>query len=110
MDQKLVRDWVAALRGGNYKQCTGVLRKEGEGFCCLGVLCDISKKGAWTGINLRCNKYTYKDKCDSCMPPNTLIDEVGLDIDFANTLVEMNDQGDDFEMIATTIERELLRQ
>jgi hypothetical protein len=39
--------WVAALRSGKFTQGRGGLRQEGyEGnvsFCCLGVLCAISK-------------------------------------------------------------------
>lgn len=47
-----VRKWIKALRSGEYKQTTGVLRRryfdsttasEGIGYCCLGVVCDIFK-------------------------------------------------------------------
>jgi hypothetical protein len=40
--------WIAALRSGKYKQAFGTLHKfdedrpEDEGFCCLGVLCEIA--------------------------------------------------------------------
>ena len=40
------RKWVEALRSGKYRQTTGVLRDR-DGFCCLGVLCDIAEKGKW---------------------------------------------------------------
>ena len=40
------RKWVEALRSGEYKQKAGTLRYR-DGFCCLGVLCDISKTGEW---------------------------------------------------------------
>ncbi len=33
------RQWVAALRSGDYEQTDGFLYSEGEGFCCMGVLC-----------------------------------------------------------------------
>lgn len=39
--------WVKALRSGKYTQERGYLRTE-NGFCCLGVLCDIQKKGKWS--------------------------------------------------------------
>ena len=42
--------WVAALRSGKYKQDTGRLRTA-DGFCCLGVLCDITKGTIWTKNN-----------------------------------------------------------
>jgi hypothetical protein len=41
--------WIAALRSGKYQQTTGRLR-DSNGFCCLGVLCDLSAKagiGRW---------------------------------------------------------------
>lgn len=33
--------WVAALESGEYSQATGALT-DGQGFCCLGVLCEIA--------------------------------------------------------------------
>jgi hypothetical protein len=33
--------WADALESGKYKQTAGVL-KDNDGWCCLGVLCDIS--------------------------------------------------------------------
>lgn len=38
--------WLEALRSGRYKQTCHQLRNA-EGFCCLGVLCDISGLGQW---------------------------------------------------------------
>jgi hypothetical protein len=35
--------WLAALRSDEYAQTTGTLH-DSEGFCCLGVLCDLYKK------------------------------------------------------------------
>lgn len=39
------RRWLKALRGGEYQQGRNALvqtdPKYGEGFCCLGVLCDL---------------------------------------------------------------------
>jgi len=43
MNKDIKRRWVAALRSGEYKQIKGALRKN-DGFCCLGVLCDIYSK------------------------------------------------------------------
>lgn len=36
---KQFNKWIAALRSGKYKQTRGRLQ-DGDGFCCLGVLCD----------------------------------------------------------------------
>lgn len=40
MNPEIKAKWVAALRSGEYKQGRDSLRK-GDGFCCLGVLCDL---------------------------------------------------------------------
>lgn len=42
-----LKEWVAALRGGAYKQGMNHLCFDGK-YCCLGVLCEITKvKGAY---------------------------------------------------------------
>jgi len=43
MNPEIKAEWVADLRSGEYKQATGALR-EGDGYCCLGVLVDIWAK------------------------------------------------------------------
>ena len=43
INKELVRQWVEALRSGKYKQGRSALRNIDNEFCCLGVLCDISK-------------------------------------------------------------------
>ena len=40
------QEWIKALRSGDYKQTNGNLRDE-NGYCCLGVACDISGLGVW---------------------------------------------------------------
>lgn len=40
--------WIAALRSGKYQQTFSELKSADGGFCCLGVLCDISGVGRWT--------------------------------------------------------------
>ena len=40
MNPVIKAKWVAALRSGKYKQAQGSLR-QGNKFCCLGVLCDL---------------------------------------------------------------------
>lgn len=51
MNQEIKQLWVAALRSGEYEQARGRLR-DGDTFCCLGVLCDLHHKaglGYWYG-------------------------------------------------------------
>ena len=50
------KQWVAALRSGNYTQTRGVLRNA-QGFCCLGVACDISGLGEWEAREDVINSY-----------------------------------------------------
>jgi hypothetical protein len=40
MNKEIKAKWIAALRGGKYRQGREQLRKGGR-FCCLGVLCNI---------------------------------------------------------------------
>lgn len=46
MKADVAKQWIAALRSGNYQQGFGQLHKNGA-FCALGVLCDIVKPGGW---------------------------------------------------------------
>lgn len=46
MNPEIKAKWVAALRSGEYVQTQAVLRT-GDGFCCLGVLCDLYDKEGW---------------------------------------------------------------
>jgi len=41
---KLIKEWVKALRSGEYTQGEKALRDTENNFCCLGVLCDITKE------------------------------------------------------------------
>lgn len=46
--QELKDKWLTALRSGEYSQTSYSLRDE-NGFCCLGVLCDIIDPEGWCG-------------------------------------------------------------
>jgi len=41
---ELIKEWVKALRSGEYTQGKRALRDTENKFCCLGVLCDITKE------------------------------------------------------------------
>lgn len=48
MDAELKTKWVEALRSGEYTQASGKLRDDAtNGYCCLGVLCDLIDPDAW---------------------------------------------------------------
>lgn len=82
MDIELVQRWVTALRSGKYKQArdqlhiTDLTNADGSvtesSYCCLGVLCDISKAGKWSR--------------DTYIMPNGLY----LDQDFEGVYMDMD--------------------
>ena len=105
------RKWVEALRSGKYKQTTGTLRDR-DGFCCLGVLCDISKTGEWVKDD---GGWRYEGYTD--VLPKPVQQLVGLRAQNGNIsrstepelegLSEMNDaDGKSFAEIADVIEAE----
>lgn len=69
MNQEIKKQWVEALRSGNYKQDKGHLRTK-FGFCCLGVLCDILKdklKTEWSVDGTFCFK-----GCSTILPTSVM--------------------------------------
>src|SRR4051812_19674656 len=49
MNPEIKKQWVAALRSGEFKQGKAALRN-GDTFCCLGVLCELHRRangGEW---------------------------------------------------------------
>jgi len=43
MNSQIKQQWIEALRSKQYEQTTACLRTE-QGYCCLGVLCDLYAK------------------------------------------------------------------
>lgn len=81
MKKSVMKKWVAALRSEKYKQIRGIL-KNNDGFCCLGVLCDISKKSRWKYYNqtyfgeFYSKEYQYLSHSDAL--PNEVINWAGM--------------------------------
>jgi hypothetical protein len=107
-----IQKWVEALRSGKYVQATGALHM-GDGFCCLGVACEISGKGWWRGLYYETNG---GDENKSVLPKD-VVDWLGVEDDnptivreeFSSTsLAELNDGGATFEEIAVVIEKTYL--
>ena len=40
--QEHCRQWLAALRSGEYRQTKGKLKARNHSFCCLGVACEVA--------------------------------------------------------------------
>lgn len=93
MDAQLKAKWVEALRSGKYLQTQGILRN-GEYFCCLGVLCDIQ------GADFEKIKNSYGTLSLTFTPPE-LLGSLGSK---AEVLAKMNDSGSSFTEIADYIE------
>ncbi len=104
MDAKLKQQWIEALRSGKYSQAREALHTS-KGYCCLGVLCDISGIGAWDGL-----AYRIPDGCDGDFRElfgelETLRDDLGISNDQEKTLIHMNDSCEmTFSEIANYIE------
>lgn len=70
-----MRNWIKALRNGQYKQAFGALHNpQTNGYCCLGVLCNITKtrEEKWVTISRRPTRVSFvgKDKTDNMgLPP-----------------------------------------
>jgi hypothetical protein len=96
MRAEVKRQLIEALRNGAYRQVRGVLRSA-DGFCVLGVLCDISGLSCWdpaTGAYADGHHYA---------PPQVLV-WAGLGEREAGALMWMNDRGVDFASLADRIE------
>lgn len=48
MKPELKENWIKALRSGKYTQTSNHLRVN-DGYCCLGVLCDVLDPKKWGG-------------------------------------------------------------
>jgi len=102
MNKKIKRKWLTVLRNGSYAQTRGTLVDE-DGYCCLGVLCDIVNPNKW-GYNERYNEWSHMKSAG--LPSKTVYRISGLDKDLAGDLADMNDSGDTFEEIADRIEKD----
>lgn len=104
------QQWVAALRSGEYTQ-TGYVLRNGDSFCCLGVLADL--QGAeWKPCPTarRPIKPDYKGFIASVALDDRRQDDARpawLGADMAEHLSGLNDNGYTFEELADTIEQDI---
>jgi hypothetical protein len=131
LNKEIATKWVAALRSGDYKQTQGVLRSADNGYCCLGVLCDLYNKetgnGEWASETIKTSvhgaAYPFlanpETEPAAEFPTPEVLNWAGLeckpykgvsdlfDTPFATDLAGENDDGSDFERIATLIEAQM---
>lgn len=92
-----VKKWVDALRSGKYEQGYGALRgRDGVGFCCLAVACDVSGVGEWRhGDDGRLRFWTDEDYGRGTDLPPAVLAWLGLsiarDVDDGNPYVVLGD-------------------
>ena len=108
MNPELKAKWVDALRSGKYKQGRIYLNSQGHKFCCLGVLCDISKMGQWVPEHDGNSRYVVRGNASGprAALPYQIEDEYG-DVR-QGVLIDMNDdKRKSFAEIADYIEQNL---
>lgn len=103
MDQAIKAKWIAALRSGQYEQGQSFLRN-GDKYCCLGVLCDIIDSSKWTVDSF--NYLSYDGRTQRLT--DEMLKIVGFDPETQCLLMHLNDTyKKSFNNIADYIEREL---
>lgn len=122
MNPEIKKQWVDALRSGEYLQGQDLLRDANNKFCCLGVLCDFYSKA--TGVEWGNSFNIGRGLCmheEYDVLPGRVAEWVGLPLEGGNdwtevpvcygsgstTLASMNDRGDTFAQIADVIEEKL---
>ncbi len=109
-----IRDrWTAALRSGQYPQGKEMLRTP-DGWCCLGVLCDLAEKAGVVAAVMDDGDWIYDG--EPCHLPVSVMTWAGLssvnpeqpeqpeDPGDHDTLAGRNDDGVTFADIADLIE------
>src|SRR4051812_23133617 len=117
MDLEIKRQWVDALRSGEYVQGKGRLRTPDGRYCCLGVLCDLaSKRGVGSWYESDIDEFVYRVRgthTDTILPaiiaswaqvPNEDPKIPSPGEEPPHTLSYLNDMGSTFAEIASHIE------
>ncbi len=111
MNPQIKQKWVDALRSGEYQQTQNYLRKE-DGFCCLGVLCDLY--GKENNVEWEIDEfYGYLYEKNSAVLPLSVMEWADVDGQWGSicngteTLAGLNEGGSTFEQIADVIEEQL---
>ena len=112
MNPQVKEKWLSSLRSGDYQQTQRYLRKE-DGFCCLGVLCDLYGKENNVEWNLANNGHNYEFQDHPACPPLSVVEWAGFGssnpyiCSRSLTLGELNDNGSTFNEIADIIQEHL---
>lgn len=111
MNADVKREWVTALRSGEYKQAREQLCLPDGAMCCLGVLIDACIDGEWDAIEKRewqTEPIGWQFDGSSTGLSVMIRERVGMTYDETESLVELNDKrGWKFPAIAKWIEANL---
>jgi hypothetical protein len=112
MNPQIKQKWLNALRSGEYQQTQNRLHDE-NGFCCLGVLCDLYGKENNVEWELEDDGTYYKFKYHTVVLPLPVVEWAGVGgynpyiYSRSLTLSSLNDNGSTFNEIADLIEEQL---
>ena len=105
MIKERAKELAEALESGKYQQTQKRLHDK-DGFCCLGVACDISGLAPWVAFPDDPAVYTYRGKIGT-LPPDVMtyfgFKSPAGEVDDDTTLASMNDTGKTFSEIAAFI-------
>lgn len=104
-DREQFRNWIKALRSGEFKQGSCYLQDYEGGYCCLGVACKVTIPGDLISLD------QYK-RMSGTMPiyqtysPRWIIDIANVQLGSLASLPVLNDtEGYTFSMIADLLEK-----
>lgn len=113
--------WLEALESGQYVQGVGALRTARspnpddnlDGFCCLGVLCDLATKdgdGKWDAAScgFTCQFRDIHEYGHETHLPPLFRHMMGINEDQSDALITMNDNSVPFKDIAKYIREEVI--
>jgi hypothetical protein len=133
MNSEVKAKWLQALKSGEYRQTRDTLRSPNNGYCCLGVLCDVYNKevgGYWQWEHGSSETYSFAIEVDDdnggitfdsaetelplCVMEWAGLDDVNPQAETINeegeiaydTLAGLNDSGHDFKFIADVIDNQ----
>jgi len=108
LPKKFKKDWIKALRSGEYEQGKMFLNNHGS-YCCLGVACRIQHPKLNLGriqLIAEGDKAFTKKRLKGINVPD-LIKGIPEDNGIVNKLVTMNDNGKSFKQIAIWLDTNL---
>lgn len=126
MNSQVKEKWIDALRSGKYEQGSEKLRSV-QGYCCLGVLCDLYSKEQGTEWEFRgldenthqTTDYWYFDEEGEFLPKSVMewsgletnCPEVNVNTDTDegdyDLIANLNDSGYNFTELSNIIEEQL---